>query len=62
MVPVEIITPIDIEIDQDLDVSRPAVRRAIREVLPRVATIAGAMSCYQVPGPRKAPWTSSIVV
>ena len=41
----EIITPIDIEIDQDLDVSRPAVRRAIQAVLPRVATIAGAMSC-----------------
>ena len=41
----EIITPIDIEIDQDLDVSRPSVRRAIREVLPKVATIAGAMSC-----------------
>ena len=40
----EIITPIDIEIDQDLDVSRPAVRRAIQAVLPRVATIAGAMS------------------
>ena len=37
----EIIAPIDIEIDQDLDVSRPAVRRAIREVLPS----AGAMSC-----------------
>ena len=38
----EIITPIDIEIDQTWTCR---VRRAIQAVLPRVATIAGAMSC-----------------
>ena len=47
----EVVTPIDIkiEIDQDLDVSRPSVRRAIRRaihaVLPQVVLISGAMSC-----------------
>ena len=41
----EAVTPIDIEIDKDLDVSRPSVRRAIHAVLPQVVLIAGAMSC-----------------
>ena len=41
----EVVTPIDIEIDKDLDVSRPSVRRAIHAVLPQVILIAGAMSC-----------------
>ena len=41
----EVVTPIDIEIDQDLDVSRPSVHRAIHAVLPQVVLISGAMSC-----------------
>ena len=41
----EVVTPIDIEIDQGLDVSRPSVRRALHAVLPQVVLIAGAMSC-----------------
>ena len=36
--------------------SRPSVRRAIREVLPKVATIAGAMSCAT----KDAAWSSSL--
>ena len=47
---------------QDLDVSRPAVRRAIREVLPRVATIPGAKLRYQISGQGEAPRTSSTTV
>ena len=40
-----IITPIDLEVDPELDVSRVDVRKAIHARLPNVALISGAMSC-----------------
>ena len=53
-----IITPIDLEVDPELDVSRVDVRKAIHARLPNVALISGAMSCAtksrareQAPGP-----------
>ena len=52
----EIVTLIDIEIDHNLDVSRPAIRRAIHEVLPQVVLISGAMSCAaKSQAPEKKP-------
>ena len=40
-----IITPIDLEVDPDFDVSRVDVRNAIHQHLPKVSLISGAMSC-----------------
>ena len=39
------VTPIDLEIDAELDVTSPPVQRAIMHVLPQVAFISAAMSC-----------------
>ena len=40
-----VVTPIDIAIDVDFDVTRPAVRRAILHVLPEVSLLSAAFSC-----------------
>ena len=53
------VTPIDLEIDPDFDVTEPSVQRALLRVLPEVAFITAAMSCStksrareKPPGPR----------
>ena len=53
------VTPIDLEIDPELDVTSPSVQKALLHVLPKVSFIAAAMSCStksrareKPPGPR----------
>ena len=53
------VTPIDLEIDPEFDVTSPPVQKALLHVLPKVSFIAAAMSCStksraceKPPGPR----------
>jgi len=40
-----VVTPVDLERDAELDVSRPEVRQAVAGCLPQTCCIAAAMSC-----------------
>ena len=49
------VTPIDLEIDPDFDVTEPSVQRALLRVFPEVAFITAAMSCSTKSRARKKP-------
>ena len=40
-----VVTPVDLERDAELDVSKPEVRQAIAGCLPQTCCLASAMSC-----------------
>ena len=57
-----VVTPIDIAIDMDFDVTRPAVRRAILHVLPEVSLLSAASRVLQSRGHVKSSLDPSLFV